>query len=360
MKPLPRSLILAGRICLVALVATVANAQVVYLDHQHMDFRLQYNPAAEGTNRLDIILGYDTGVDHFTATDQQVYIVGNTNAKLTIPANANYAFLGTPGAPIWILPQSQNIALPYLGTSAEDIPLDVFNGPLNFELISVEGPGNFFAWANSGAGQPPTLKFICTNGVVSTQFNVMNPLTGSHEHYNWGFSTNGLYRITFRVTGQRIGQSTNIIGKEVAWAFQILPLRPWENWVSTNWLPATTTNIAGAGADPDGDGIVNLLEYAFGNDPNVALYTNVPAITFVTDTGTNYGALRFLQATNATDLTFNPVAVDSVTSATWSSLTNTVSVVTNGATQTVTVRDSVPKEATTNRFYQLRVKLNYP
>ncbi|NOS70374.1 MAG: hypothetical protein HOP33_10640, partial [Verrucomicrobia bacterium] len=62
MKPLPRSLILAGRICLVALVATVANAQVVYLDHQHMDFRLQYNPAAEGTNRLDIILGYDTGV----------------------------------------------------------------------------------------------------------------------------------------------------------------------------------------------------------------------------------------------------------------------------------------------------------
>jgi surface-anchored protein len=341
-------------------VAWMTQAQVAYLTSQHMDFRLQYNPVATGTNQLDIILGYDQGVAHFTATNQEVYIVGNTNAKLTIPSNPNYAFLGSPGAPIWILPQSQNVTLPYLGTSAEDIPLGVFNGPLNFELLSVEGPGNFFAWANSGAGQPPIIKFICTNGVVSAQYNVMNPLTGSHEHYNWGFSTNGLYRITFRVTGQRVGETTNIIGKEVAWAFQILPLRPWENWVSTNWLPATATNIAGAGADPDGDGIVNLLEYAFGNDPNIALYTNVPAITFVNDAGTNYGALRYLRATNATDLTFAPVATDAVTGATWADLANVVSVATNGGTQTVTVRDSLSKEATTNRFYQLRVKLNYP
>ncbi len=350
------TLIIAGAI-FGAILTT--SAQVVYLDHQHMDFRLQYNPAAEGTNRLDIILGYDTGVDHFTATNQQVFIVGNTNAKLTIPANANYAFLGSPGAPVWILPQSQNITLPYLGTSAEDIPLGVFNGPLNFELISVEGPGNFFAWANSGAGQPPTVKFISTNGVVSTQYNVMNPLTGSHEHYNWGFSTNGLYRITFRVTGQRIGESTNIIGKEVAWAFQILPLRPWENWVSTNWLPATATNIAGAGADPDGDGIVNLLEYAFGNDPNFALHTNAPAVTFVNDSGTNYGALRYVHATNATDLTLD-VRASSTLNGFIESLTNTVSIVTNGNTETVTVRDSISREQATNRFYQLRVKLNYP
>jgi surface-anchored protein len=348
-----------GAFTLLCFTAAV-HAQVVYLDHQHMDFRLQYHPAAEGTNRLDVILGYDTGVDHFTATNQQVYIVGGAGAQLSIPSNPNYAFLGAVGAPIWILPQSQNVTLPYLGTSAEDIPLGVFNGPLNLELRSVEGPGNFFAWANSGAGQPPVVKFICTNGVVDSNYNVMNPLTGSHEHYNWGFSTNGLYRITFRVTGQRVGESTNIIGKEAAWAFQILPLRPWENWVSTNWLPATATNIAGAGADPDGDGIVNLLEFAFGNNPNIALYTNVPAITFVNDTGTNYGALRYVHATNATDLTFAPVVAGAVTGATWADLNNIVSVSTNGATQIVTVRDSVPKEATTNRFYQLRVKLNYP
>ena len=105
---------------------------------------------------------------------------------------------------------------------------------------------------------------------------------------------------------------------------------------------------------------MNVLEYAFGNNPNVALYTNVPAITFVNDTGTNYGALRFVRATNATDLSFAPVAADAVTGAAWSDLVNVVSVSTNGATQTVTVRDSISKEQATNRFYQLRVKLNYP
>ncbi|MFO1487396.1 MAG: choice-of-anchor M domain-containing protein [Verrucomicrobiota bacterium] len=351
----------AGRILLACLlgVSFNADAQIIDIDHQHADFRLQYLPTAEGTNRLDIILGYDTGTEHLTATNQQVCIVGGPAAKLFIPSNPDYAFLGAPGAPVWILPQSQNLSLPYLGTSAEDIPLGVFDGPLNLELRSVEGPGNFFAWANTGAGQPPIIKFICTNGVVATNFNVMNPFTGSHEHYNWGFSTNGLYRITYRVTGRRLGETTNIIGKDVAWAFQILPLRPWEEWVSTNWLPATGTNITGAGADPDGDGTVNLLEYAFGNDPRVALATNAPVVTFVNDNGTNYGALSYRHATNATDVSFEVRADDTPVWLT-ETLTNIAAVITLDGAESVTVRDSTPREQAPHRFYQLRVRLNYP
>ena len=53
-------------------------AQVTNLMNQHMDFRLQYNATAIGSNRLDVILGYDAGQ---RATNTQVYIVGNTNAK---------------------------------------------------------------------------------------------------------------------------------------------------------------------------------------------------------------------------------------------------------------------------------------
>ncbi len=34
-------------------------SQVNYLDHQHMDFRIQYDPNAEGTNQLDIVLRYN-------------------------------------------------------------------------------------------------------------------------------------------------------------------------------------------------------------------------------------------------------------------------------------------------------------
>lgn len=350
--------------CAALLLGGVAtgSAQVAYLDHQHMDFRILYDSSAAGTNQLDIQLRYNAsstvGPDYFYVSNSQAYIVGTNSARLTIPNNANYYFLGTPGAPVWVLPQSQNLSLPYLGTSAEDVPDDVFAGPITFELRSVEGPGNFFAWANSGANQQPIIKFICTNGVVSPDYNAMTPLIGSHEHYNWGFSTNGLYRITFRCTGQCIGETTNIVGKDVAWAFQILPLRPWETWVSTNWLPATATNFAGMDADPDGDGAKNIFEYAFGTDPNNGPATNQPAFKFVSSGGTNYGALVYNRNTNATDVTFSAVAVDSVVGSPWNLITNIVEVVSNGSLQKVTVRDDRAASATTNRFYKVNLQFN--
>ena len=46
---------------LVAGLAQFATAQVTYLTNQHMDFRLQYDATATGSNRLDLILGYDPG-----------------------------------------------------------------------------------------------------------------------------------------------------------------------------------------------------------------------------------------------------------------------------------------------------------
>lgn len=350
----------AVQLLLVFTLAVPAVAEVVYLDHQHLDFRLQYHPEASGSNQLDLVLGYDSGINHFTASNTQVYIVGNTNAKLTIPSNPNFAFLGAAGSPIWILPQSQDTSLPYLGISAEDLPFGVFDGPVTLELRSVEGPGNFFAWQNVGAGQPPIVKLICTNGVVSSNYNTTLPLIGSHEHFNWGFSTSGLYRVTFRCVGQRLGESTNIIGKEVAWSFQLLPLRPWEQWQSTNWLPATATATNGPSADPDGDNIVNAMEYALGLDPNSVSTDGLPTLSFVTEGADTYGALTFARVTLAADLIYEPSVRTSLNAGTWEILTNLVNVVDHGESETVTVRDSVPQPLSTGRFYQLRVKLCYP
>lgn len=346
---------LAFTLSLVA--AVTVQAQVTNLMTQHMDFRLEYDASAAGSNRLGLILGYDPGQ---RATNTQVYIVGNTNAKATIPANANYAFLGVAGAPVWILPQSQNTSLPYLGISAEDIPNGVFNDPMELELVSVEGPGNFFAWSVSGVGQPPTVKFIATNGVVAPDFHIANPFIGSHEHNNWGFSTNGLYRVTFRANGQFLSDTTNTIGRDVAWSFQILPLRPWENWISTNWLPATASSTNGPAADPDGDGIPNALEYALGLNPNVASTAGLPMFSFVSDAGQTYGALTFTRVKAATDIDYLPSVRSALNSGAWTTLTDVVSVVDHGATETVTMRDAVSTTTNTTRFYQFRARLNYP
>jgi len=232
--------------------------------------------------------------------------------------------------------------------------------PMRLEVVGVEGPGNFFSWSVSGAGQPPTVKMIVTNGVVAPQFDSASVRVGSHEHNNWGFSTNGLYRVTFRAHGRFLGESTDTRGRDVAWAFQLLPLRPWEQWVSTNWPPATAGIVNGPGADPDGDGIVNLLEYAFGNDPNVALYTNAPVAALVNHEGTNYGALRYTRAIHATDVTFAVRASSSTLAGFTETLTQVSSVVTNGTLEIVTVRDAIPLAQATHRLYQLHVQLHYP
>jgi surface-anchored protein len=341
----------------VFLLPVALSAQVTYLTNQHMDFRLQYDASAMGSNRLNIILGYDPGQ---RATNDQVYIVGNTNARITIPSNPNFAFLGAAGAPVWVLPQSQNTALPYLGISAEDIPNGVFADPMALELVSVEGPGNFFAWAVSGAGQPPDVKFIATNGVVAPDFYTAHPFIGSHEHNNWGFSTNGLYRVTLRANGQFLGDATNTIGRDVAWAFQILPLRPWEEWISTNWPPATASGTNGPSADPDGDGIPNALEYTLGLNPHVAATTGLPTFSLITTNGETYGVLTFTRVKAATDIDYLPSVRSDLNSSAWTTLTDVVSVVDHGDTETVTVRDAVPRSASAARFYQFRARLNYP
>lgn len=342
----------------IALIVNLgAHAQVTYLTNQHMDFRLQYDAGATGSNRLDVILGYDPGQ---RASNTQVYIVGNTNAKTTISANPNFAFLGTAGSPVWILPQTQNTALPYLGISAEDIPNGIFSDPMQLAVVSVEGPGNFFAWSVSGAGQPPAVKMIVTNGLVAPGFNHADVFIGSHEHNNWGFSTNGLYRVTFRANGQFVGDMTNTIGRDVAWSFQILPLRPWEDWISTNWLPATASSTNGPAADPDGDGIPNALEYALDLNPHVASTSGLPTFSLIATNGETYGALTYTRVKAATDIDYLPSVRSDLTSGDWVTLTNVVSVIDHAATETVTLRDFALAATNGSRFFQFRARLNYP
>jgi surface-anchored protein len=287
-------------------------------------------------------------------TSNECVVICPESMRFTLPAGTP---LGNAGDPLWILPQNPYNGVPYVGISAETVPAGVFNDPFTLTLTRLEGPGQFIVW-QAGTFGSYDVKIDTRDGIGPN--DKLTLLVEGHAHYNWGFTTNGVYRAYFQASGVRVGQSTNTVSPETPFTFHVLPLRPFENWTATNWPCECATNIIAAGADPDGDQIVNLLEYAFGNNPNVALYTNVPAITFVNDTGTNYGALRYVRATGATDLTFAPVAAEAVTGAPWADLANVAGVSTNGATQTVTVRDSLSTEATTNRFYQLRVKLNYP
>jgi len=72
---------------------------------------------------------------------------------------------------------------------------------------------------------------------------------------------------------------------------------PYENWRAQYFTAAELDNpvISGDSADPDGDGIPNLLEYAFGLNPRVASHPGLP-LAYVQNTGgQNYLQVQYTQ-----------------------------------------------------------------
>ena len=135
---------------------------------------------------------------------------------------------------------------------------------------------------------------------------------------------------------------------------------PYQAWQTAHFTAAELANpaISGDLADPDGDGVVNLLEYALGLDPKVAAVSGLPTGGTVTISGSQYLTLTYTQVIAATDLVYTPqVSGDLVT---WSSGTgNVVAVGTtnnaDGVTQTVVVRDATALGGGGRRFMRLMV-----
>lgn len=133
---------------------------------------------------------------------------------------------------------------------------------------------------------------------------------------------------------------------------------------------ASNPEISGDLADPDGDGVPNILEYAFGSDPNLA-NTN-PLVSGVMVS--NQFQLQFNRNTSATNFTFAAQATPDLAGG-WSNLvtyTSTNGWVTNtpGAaviesapsgsppdqSVQVTITDPADPMATSNRFFQVIVQ----
>jgi surface-anchored protein len=272
---------------------------------------------------------------------------------LTLPAGTPF---GNAGQPFWILPQSQNPNLLYLGVNSERVPSGVFTGPLTIQLKRLVGPGYFMVWQAIGPGQYNIR--INTRDGIDTNDNFM-PLIGSHEHFNWGFSTTGVYCVTFQASGQRIGETTNIFSPESTYLFQILPLPPptnYASWAKGYWPPGFNPPATLTNGNPDGDLFKNLSEYAFNLSPtNANGISNAPLFSFVTTNNLKYGALTFTRYKPALDLDYAP-EVTSVLPGPWSSLTNVSSVIVgpNGLTEVLTMRDALPA-TNQQRYFRLRI-----
>lgn len=129
-------------------------------------------------------------------------------------------------------------------------------------------------------------------------------------------------------------------------------MMPFASWVAGYFPGAVAAKVA-PDADPDGDGLNNLLEYSMGRAPNVAQPALAPML--VTNSGSQYLALAFKRAKGA-----NLIAEISDDLVTWTSdAANLVQFGTatpdaTGLYETVTFRSTATTTAKPRQFLRVR------
>ena len=270
-------------------------------------------------------------------------------ARLSVPVQ-----LTVSGAEVDVLGNGLSIA-------SGDITPAVIDGT-NFGMVGIAGGSvsRTFTIRNTG-GDPMS---VGVAGVSGAGFSVTTPSAASVPAQ--GGTT---FVVTFAPTvpGAVVGTVTFTTSDsdEANYSFAVsgLALSPVESWRLSHFGTIANTGNGEDSADPDGDGLRNIVEYAFSLDPQVAGLAGMPTGRI---NGGGYLEMQFTRNTANSDLTYTvqasadlvtwvAIAVSSSGAATVSSGAHSVVESGGGAIKTVIVEDSQLMSAGTTRF--LRVKL---
>jgi autotransporter-associated beta strand protein len=128
---------------------------------------------------------------------------------------------------------------------------------------------------------------------------------------------------------------------------------PWGSW-QTQYFSGTQLadpSVSGPTAAPNGDGVPNLIKYAFGMSPFAG--ASLPISTDVEMAGGNtYLRLTITKNPSAGDISYVVEAAGDVSAGNWSAVGT---VVETNTSSVLVVRDSVPLRSAGTRFLRLRV-----
>jgi len=167
-------------------------------------------------------------------------------SKTSVPASPAFAFLGEPGAPIYVLPEVHNPALLFLGLGTEELASGLFvNDQVQLHLKGVTGPGQFFVYELSALGTP-TVFMNSRDGIASN--DVVTLTAGGHRHVNWAFSTPGTYQVAFEASGTLATNNQFTASGPVTYTFKVLGESPTlqisgsSNGVQLDWQSVLDVN----------------------------------------------------------------------------------------------------------------------
>lgn len=161
----------------------------VKLDGSKLELHIHADGAViDGTARFDEEFALD-----------EVSITHSGSPVITRPEGTQWDFTGAAqGEPLYVLPQTENTSLPFLGWATEEVGLaSDWTGGITFALVNVTGPAHFSAWQTDGFGTI-TPWYSTADNTVSNEVTLS---IGTHAHANIGFTEIGLYEVTLKAFG---------------------------------------------------------------------------------------------------------------------------------------------------------------
>ncbi|OKI71632.1 choice-of-anchor M domain-containing protein [Micromonospora sp. CB01531] len=193
--------------------AAPAQASTVVLSQGHVDAV----DVAFDNGALEISV-HDETVDPDVERDPaDVLFVVKPEAAVTVPDDPRYAFLGTPGATVHILPEVQDENLLWPGLATEELAAGVFSGDtVKIRFTRALGPDGVSLFTTDPVGAP--------NVLVDSEDGLPDSITrpvGTHMHANWAFEKAGTYRIKVEATGILAATGERVTSAPVWLTFQV-------------------------------------------------------------------------------------------------------------------------------------------
>lgn len=314
---------------------------------EHVDVHLTYTPEDGWTSEAKTVAEGSDFFQEFDAVslplDDEPSATGGQ--RLEQPEAPEFAFTGVaPGSPLWVAPQIQtpdqcwpgfnnNQATGTFGAYQEtDLRLPAEDRALalpwlKLTLLSVTRPGSdagaFSMWQTDGFGTP-TVWFSTADQSHPDTFLFV---AGGHVHLNWGFGSPGIYRIRLAASAFLGPGQSNPTGSGPPFTVTFA-IGPFAQWQTTHFSASELDQpaICGPDADPDQDGMKNLVEFAFGYNPRngnaeaVAAGLGLPEISLIEDGGTFYEVLKYPQrraAEQIAPISYNPQFANSLAVEDW-------------------------------------------
>lgn len=194
-RPLIRTALAATAALAVLATAVPAHAaDPIVLDDGHIDAIAPR--VLDGELRLQVKDSRDSS-DIQWREPGEIVMHAVPESEVAVPEGDQWEFLGEPGDPFWCFPMTQRSGVLWPGWSTEALTADEVPGGVELALTAVDGPGTFALFMTGSFGDVQHI----FNGDQSLPQAIDVPLH-THAHANWAFTAEGVYRLTFAVTGE--------------------------------------------------------------------------------------------------------------------------------------------------------------